>query len=158
MINDLASANILVFELAGRRYALREEAVVEVTAAVSAFPLPKAPPIVEGVINLRGVVVPVLDLRARFGLAPKAVEPDDHLIIARAGGRRVAVRADRAVGLAAIPDGGITPPAEVSAGTEFVAGIVKLPDGLVLIHDLSSFLSQAEAARLDDALPGSAAR
>lgn len=147
----MGTVTILVFTVDGGRYALRQEAVVEVAAAVSASPLPKAPAIVEGVINVRGVVVPVLDLRARFGLPAKATEPSDHLIIARAAGRLVAVRADRALGLAEVPDAEITPPERVSAGTEFVAGIARLPDGLVLIHDLVSFLTEAEGLALDAA-------
>jgi purine-binding chemotaxis protein CheW len=59
---------VLVFEVAGRRYGLPADDVQELLRAVSIVPLPRAPAVVEGVINLRGKVVPVLDVRGRFRL------------------------------------------------------------------------------------------
>ena len=83
--------DVLVFEISGLRYALPTSDVSELARAVTIVPLPKGPPIVEGIINVRGRIVPVLDIRSRFRLPPKAVSPTDHLILAHAGQRLVAL-------------------------------------------------------------------
>jgi purine-binding chemotaxis protein CheW len=124
---------------------------------VAIAPLPKAPPIVEGVINLRGTLVPVLDLRQRFGLPSVPVAPEQHLVIARTGHRVVALRVDRALGFVDVEERAIVPPERVAPGAEHVAGIAKLPDGLLVIHDLDRFLSLEEARQVDAAIGDAAA-
>lgn len=146
------TAGLVLFEAYGWRYAVPVESVVEVLRALTITPLPHAPPIVEGVINLRSAIVPVLDLRARFRLPGKRLEHTDHLIVARAGERLVAIRADRALDLVFLPVEAIQDLAPVLAGTRYVSGVARLPDGLVLIHDLSTFLSEAESEELAEAI------
>lgn len=155
-----APREILVFEVSGRRYGLRAADVVEVARAVEVASLPAAPAIVEGLIDARGRLVPVLDIRARFGLPPRPVVPSDHLVIVRAGSRTVAVRADRAVALVPVDEAAMASGREVRdivPGSRYVAGVARLPDGLVLIHDLGTFLTQAEEAALDAAVRAASA-
>ena len=76
---------IVVFEVGGQQYGLPASDVRELQRAATLTPLPRAPAIVEGVVNLRGAVVPVLDIRSRFRLPPKPMEPTDHFVVARAG-------------------------------------------------------------------------
>jgi purine-binding chemotaxis protein CheW len=144
---------VLVFEVAGRHYGLPARSVREVVRAVTVVPLPRAPAIVEGVVNLRGRLVPVLDLRARFRLPAKAVEPTDHLVVAWAGSRPAALRVDRAIDLVTLAREALEQAEQVVPGAGYVAWVAKLLDRLVLIHDLDTFLSAAEAAGLDEALP-----
>ncbi len=148
---------VLVFEVAGQRYGLAAADVQELVRAVSIVPLPKAPAIIEGVINLRGTVVPVLDIRTRFQLPSKAVEPTDHFIVAWAEERLVALRVDRATDLVQLDVTDVEDAKGVVPGVEYVAWMAKLPDDLVLIHDLRTFLSRAESAVLQEALPVSEA-
>lgn len=143
---------ILVFEAGGRRFALPSRDVAELLRAVTIVPLPKAPAIVEGVINVRGTLVPVLDIRSRFRLPPSAIEHTDHLIVARAGQRLVALRVQRALDLVRIEPSDIEDAKKIVPGAEYVAGVAKLADGLVLIHDLQTFLSEAESAALGESL------
>lgn len=89
----------LVFEVGGRRYGLAAFEVVELVRVVAVVPLPAAPGWVEGVVNLRGRVVPVLDLRDRLGLPAKGVELSDQLLVARGREFPVALRIDRALDL-----------------------------------------------------------
>ncbi len=96
---DQRRPEILVFEVDGRRYGLPAAEVRELARAVTIVPLPSPTALVEGIIDVRGEAVPVLDLRARLGLPARGVEPSDHLIIARAAGRTVALRVDRALEL-----------------------------------------------------------
>jgi len=141
---------VLVFQLSGQRYGVCVADVRELLRAVTFAPLPKAPAFVEGVINRRGALVPVLDIRTRFRLPARAPAVSDHLVVAAAGDRLVALRVDRAVDLIPVDPELIESPSRVVPGTAFVAGVAKLPDGLVLIHDVHTFLSQAEADALAD--------
>jgi purine-binding chemotaxis protein CheW len=140
--------DVLVFEIDGRRFGVAAADVREVCRAVAVVPFPKAPPIVEGVVNVRGTAAPVLDIRARFGLAARPLHIADHLILAYAGRRLVGLRVDRAVDLVRIDSRNIDDARSITPAAGYVAGVAKLPDGLILIHDLSTFLSQAESEAL----------
>jgi purine-binding chemotaxis protein CheW len=144
---------VLIFELGGQRFGLPVADVQELLRAVTIVPLPKAPAVVEGVINLRGRIVPVLDVRQRFRLPPRALDPGDHLIVARTGERLVALRVDRALDLVALAPDAVEEAKGAVPGVEYVAWVAKLPNNLVLIHDLRTFLSRAESAALAGALP-----
>jgi purine-binding chemotaxis protein CheW len=143
---------VLLFTLEAQRYALPLEDVRELVRAVRLTPLPRAPAVVEGLLNLRGELLPVLDVRRRFRLPARRLSPSDHLIVAQAGARRFALRVDRAEGLLALEPGQLDPSPRELPGVGYVAGALKLPDGLVLLHDLRTFLSQAEALELEEAL------
>ena len=151
------STQLLSFEVGNHRFALPAELVREVARAVAIAALPKAPPIVEGIINFRGTLVPVLDIRQRFGLPPAPLAPEQHLIIAHAGNRLIALRVDRALDLVVVDEDVIESAALVAPGIEYVAGIAKVADGLLVIHDLETFLSFEEAGQVDDAVVGSMA-
>jgi purine-binding chemotaxis protein CheW len=149
--------DLLVFALGPHRFGLPAEVVVEVVRVVASTPLPGAPATVEGVINVRGTIVPVLDVRARFGLPAADVDPDQHLILARAGPRVVALRVDRALALQAISDDAVVPVERMAPGTPLVSGVARLPDGVLVIHDIERFLSFEERERLDVALAAESA-
>ena len=148
----VSSHEVVVFEVAGQRYGLPAAHVCELVRAVAITPLPHAPPVVEGVINVRGRVLPVLDVRARFRLPAKPLELSDHFIVVSAGPRRVVLHVDRATDLALLDEASIQAPETLGPSATYVAGVVKLDDGLMLIHDAATFLSAAEAASLDEAL------
>jgi purine-binding chemotaxis protein CheW len=138
-------AQFLTFLLGGQRFGVRADDVVEIVRAVRVDRLPKAPPVIEGVIDVRGAVVPVLDIRSRFRLAAKRIAPADHFIIARAKRRLVCIRADRAMDIVTLAENDIADIGGVAPTSEYLAGVGKVADGLVLIHDLATFLSEAEA-------------
>jgi purine-binding chemotaxis protein CheW len=95
--------------------------------------------------------VPVLDIRRRFGLAPRPVAHTDYLVLAHPEGRQVALRVDQVHDLVTVRQEDLLAASAVPE-LEFVAGVARLPDGLVLIHDLCTFLSAPEAAEIDQAL------
>ena len=143
---------VLLFTLEQQRYALPLEDVRELVRAVRLTPLPRAPAVVEGLFSLRGELLPVLDMRRRFRLPARALRPSDHFIIAQVDARAVALRVDRAEGLLALEPGLLDATPRMLPGVGYVAGALKLPDGLVLLHDLRTFLSAAEAMQLETAL------
>lgn len=142
----------LVFTLDGRRYGVRAEHVSEVQRMVATVPLPGAPDVVVGVFELRGRSVPIVDVRRRLGLPTRAPRPADHLVIARVGTRTVALRVDEATGLQDFDPDRIDATAGGLPGVHHVAGAAGDEHGLVLLHDLATFLSLDEEQRLETAM------
>lgn len=151
-MNGPSQSKIVLFEVARQRFAALLSDVVEVLRAVTITRLPKAPAVIEGIINLRGAVIPVLDIRARFGLPERAVEPTDQLVIVRAGGRVAALHVDRTIDLVRLDRNTIQDAKDILPDPAHIAGVAKLRDGLVLIYDLQAFLTEAETDEFDRAL------
>jgi purine-binding chemotaxis protein CheW len=143
---------LVVFALEDQRYALYLSAVERIVRAVEMTPLPKAPEIVIGVINLQGRIIPVFNIRRRFHLPEREIELSDQLIIANAARRTVALVVDTVDGVIERLSEEVTPADQVLPRIEYVEGIVKLENGLVLIHDLDKFLSIDEETKLDEAV------
>ena len=151
---EAAGATVLAFRVAGERYGLGLDEIVQVVAMVAVSPLPGAPEVVLGVMNYRGRVIPVLDLRRRLGLVPLGYGTDACLVVARAGSRVVAIVADEVIDVARLDVGKVSALTTVFPGDAAVSGLVALADGLLLIVDLEAFLTVDEARRLDEALDG----
>jgi len=147
------SEDLVIFGLDQHSYALRISVVQQILRMVEITPLPRAPAIVQGIINVRGSIVPVLRMRERFGLSPRASRLNDHLILARTSRRLVALAVDRVLGVTTRDAKEMTHPERILAGLDYVEGVVKLEDGLAFIHDLDTFLSLDEEIALDEALP-----
>lgn len=109
---------------------------------VSWLPVPGMPKFVDGVIDVRGELVPVVDLAARLGVPPRPPSIDDHLVVVRAAGRLVALRVERADEVVALRDESVSPVPTVASA--HVAGVARLSDGLFLVTDLDRFLSEDE--------------
>ena len=146
------AAQLMVFRLGEQRYAVSLSAVQRIVAAVEVTCLPSAPAVVLGVINVSGHVIPVFNMRRRFRLPEREVCPADQFLIAHTARRTVALVVDEAQSVMECPAAEIIETAPLVAGSGQIQGVLKLPDGLVLIHDLEKFLSAAEAQTLDDAL------
>jgi purine-binding chemotaxis protein CheW len=143
---------LLVFILDEQRYALSLAAVERVVRMVDITPLPKAPEMVLGVVNLQGRVVPLFNIRQRFGVPERELNLSDQLIIAHTSRRTVALVADAVSGLIERPEEEIIRAEKILPGMEYVEGVVKLEDGMILIHDLDQFLSLQEENALDKAM------
>src|SRR5579872_3597119 len=90
---------LIVFNLDGQKFALRLAVVERIEQMVEITPLPKMPEHVLGVVNRKGQIVPVFNLRRRFRLPERDVDPRDHLIFARTTHRPVALAVDAAGGV-----------------------------------------------------------
>lgn len=143
---------VVVFAVDSASCAVPLEATERALHMVAVSPLPGAPPILAGVINLHGSVVPVVDLRRRLGSAPRAYGLDAHLLLVKSPRRRLALSADQVLGVRTIPGDSVVPSRLVAPGLGAVAGIAALPDGLLFIHDLEAVLSGEDEERLDRAL------
>jgi purine-binding chemotaxis protein CheW len=143
---------LLIFTIDSARYAIAAETVLEMVRAVAVTTLPGAPVAVAGIINVRGAVVPVFDMRLRLARPPRRVAPEDHFVLVRATGRTVALHVDAILELTDVDTSAITEASATLPSTNYIGGVAPLPDGLVLIHDVDTFLSAVEAETLDTAL------
>ncbi len=143
---------LIAFALDERYYALRVSSVERVIRAVDVVPLPAAPEIVSGVIDIGGRIIPVIDIRRRFRLPEHEIDPDDEMIVANTSKRSVVLIVDSISGVIEPPNESIVPANQVLPEMEYVDGVVRYEGGLILIHDLDTFLSLDEERRLDDAI------
>lgn len=149
---------LVIFTLDEQRYALYLSAVERIVRAVEITPLPQAPEIVLGIINVQGRVIPVLNIRRRFRRPQRDLNLPDHLILARTRQRAVALVVDTVSEVRQSPEVDRVSAAEIVPGLEYVTGIAKLPDGMILIHDLEKFLSLEEAKSLEEAMASAGGR
>lgn len=141
------AVHALAFTLDGARYAVPIERVVEVLPRVRVTPLPGAPSHVAGVIVHRGAVRAVVDLRARLGHPARAPSLDDHLIVARAARRTVALLVDRATEPCALAlDAGL------AVRADHVLGVAPAGGDVVVLEDLDAVLSLDDDRDVDRAL------
>jgi purine-binding chemotaxis protein CheW len=143
---------LVVFGLDAQRYALPLASVERIVRAVEITRLPDAPAIVLGAINVAGRVLPVLNLRRRFGLPEREIEEADQFLIAHTARGTVVLVVDEALGMLECLATEIIQPTQIAPGLDHLQGVVRLEDGLVLIQDLEKFLSLDEARALDKAI------
>lgn len=119
---------------------------------VAITPLPKAPDIVLGVVNIQGRLIAVINMRRRFCLPEREIILTDQLVVAHTARRPVALVADAVLGVIACSAQELIAAEHIVPGVEYLTGLIKLEDGLILIHDLDKFLSLEEEDLLDHAL------
>ncbi len=146
------SNQYVVFSLDGQRYALYLSSVERVIRVVEMTSLPKAPDIVLGIVNVEGQIIPVVNIRKRFRLPERELNLSDVLIIAQIPRWIVALVADDISGVIEGSGQDVTEAKEILPRMEYVKGVVKLKDGLILVNDLENFLSLEEEKALDDVM------
>jgi len=139
---------ILVFTLDEPRYAINLAAVERVVRAVAITPLPKVPQVVQGVINVQGQIVPVVDIRKRLNLPTRELRPDDQFILARSSRRRVALVVDAVVGVRALAEQDLVSAAQALPYAAYIHSVARVDDRLILICNLDQFLSPMEERML----------
>lgn len=143
----------LVFALGTTDYAVEVERVRTIIGLLPITRVPQLPDSVRGVINLRGQVVPVVDLRIRFGL-----EAVDHgsrtcIVVLQAAGSEFGVVVDRVIEVASIAAEAVEPPPQLGADpdTEYLLGVARHGERVRLLLDVDRALSRAELAALASA-------
>ena len=149
----LDTRQIVVFQLHDQRYALDLEVVERLVRIVEITSLPKAPDIVLGMIDVAGRVIPVVDIRRRFGLPARGTTLSDQIIIARTSKRSVGLVVESTLGIREVSAFNLIGAEEILPKIEYIKGVVRLSDGIVLIHDLESFLSLEEERAMEDSMP-----
>ena len=143
----------LVFLLDDQRYALHLSAIDRVVRMVHITPISSAPDILLGIVNLEGLVIPVMDVRQRFNLPERENSLSDRLIFARTQRRSVALIADTVTGVIECSEHSLISAERILPELAHVEGVIKFEDGMILIHNLDKFLSLERSKfppRLDD--------
>ena len=155
-----ALQQVLCFALAGEAYALPILKVREIQAQATITRIPKAPPYMPGVINLRGAIVPILELRHRFSLGAAPEDTRPVIVIVEVQGRTVGIRVDSVSDVLDLDPGSIRPAPELGTqtalGREFIAGLATLPgasgtDSMLILLDLDRLLTDNELVALESA-------
>ena len=133
----------VLFELAGATYALRSDDVVQLEMVGTPTPVPNAPDFVDGVVSVRGQVIPAVSLRARFGFPRAAADLRSRLIVVRTQGRTVGLVVDSAREFATIPPDAIRPLPEGIGGLSgaYLRGVAQRDERLMLIVDVPELLA-----------------
>lgn len=149
--------SVLRFDLGSHPFALLLADVQELLRAVAVTPLPDAPASVLGVIDLRGDLVPVYDLRPRLGLPSAPVRTTDVFVVVGLMRRLVVLKVDRVEGIEEVTPAGVEALGLRFTPSALVAGVVPLVDGTRVLYDLDGFLTELEQTQLETALASSLA-
>jgi purine-binding chemotaxis protein CheW len=141
-----------MFSLDAGRYAVPLGAVERVVRAVQVTSLPQAPDIVLGVIDVAGRVLPVFDVRQRFGMPKREIDPADKFLIAHTSKRAVVLAVDAVLDVFEQPAAAMIDAGNFAPGLVHIRGVIPIADDLVLISDLEAFLSMDEVLSLDAAM------
>ncbi|HEY3699512.1 MAG TPA: chemotaxis protein CheW [Spongiibacteraceae bacterium] len=151
-MDGTAGGRVVIFELDTQRFALPLAIVTRVERAIAITILPEAPAVIAGVINVRGVLLPVISLRRRLLLPERTLSLSDQLIVARGSRRIYALLVDAVLDVADYAAADFVAAQTLSAGGDSFHGALRLPDGIVLIHDIDRFLSLEDERALAQAL------
>lgn len=141
---------LVTFSIGEEEFGVNILKVQEIIRTMEITKVPRAPDFVEGVINLRGKVIPIIDLRRRFGLAPRGHDKNTRIIVIEINNIIVGFVVDAVSEVLRIPASTVEPPPPVVAGVEsdYVSGVGKLQDRLLIMLDLDKLLSSEDMEAL----------
>lgn len=134
--------HLVTFQLGREEYGVEIASVQEIIRATDITPVPGAPTHVRGVINLRGKIIPVVDLRRRFALAAVEASESQRIIVVELGEKRIGMLVDGVSQVIKVPAGVVEemPEEATSVDENFIKGVGKLENRLVIILDLNRSL------------------
>ncbi|MFH0785054.1 MAG: chemotaxis protein CheW [Pseudomonadota bacterium] len=140
--------HLLLFTLSDMHCALPLAEIERILRVVEINPIPKAPEILIGLINVQGRIIPVLNLRRQFRLPASEVTLNDQLIIARSTNGSAALLVDNVIGVREYSEQEIIGGDELFPGIESLEGVAKLKDGIIYIYHLDSLFSVEHATEI----------
>ena len=145
-----ASTQLISFAIGDDQYGVDIMAVREIKGWTAITHLPKQPDYVRGVLNLRGVIVPIIDLRCRFGQGQTEATAMHIVIIVQIGARQVGLLADRVLDIVSQDASQIQPVPKIAQGSriEFLAGLVTVDGAMIALIDLPNLLNSRQEAGL----------
>jgi len=149
---DVDLLQLVTFKIGEEEFGVDILRVQEIIRIMEITRVPKAPHFVEGVINLRGRVIPIIDLRKRFGLTAREHDKDTRIIVIEINKMIVGFVVDAVHEVLRIPADTVEPPPPAVMGgvdSEYIKGVGKLDDRLLILLDLDRLLSQEEQMELE---------
>jgi purine-binding chemotaxis protein CheW len=148
---------VTVFNVGEEEYAVDILRVRAIERLSEVTRVPQAPPFVEGVINLRGKIVPVVDLRRRMGLEPKPADKSAKIVVVECGDEPVGLRVDGVREVLRIPRSQTEPPPDLATqDVDYIERLAKLDGRLIMILNVDRILCPAERAGLAGVMEKSA--
>ena len=144
---------VIVFSLVHEQYGVEVDKVQSIERMLPLTRVPKTPAFVKGVVNLRGVVVPVIDLRGRFGLPEIEYTDDSRLIMVKVKDLEVGMIVDSANDVIDVDSEKVEEPPEVVGGirAKYLRGVAKKDDGsLLVLLNLEEVLNKSEIIQLEE--------
>lgn len=137
---------LVSFKIGSEEFGVDILKVQEINRMVDITKVPQAPNYVEGVINLRGKVIPIVDLRKRFSLEVKEYDKNTRIVVVDIGGNIMGMVVDSVSEVLRLPFNTIEPPPEIVTGinSEYIRGVAKLEDRLLIFLDLSKVINVDE--------------
>ncbi len=145
-----ATSKFVGFTLGKEEYAVDILKVKEIKLMIAITRVPKAPSFVEGVINLRGEIIPIIDLRKKLSLPVSPQTEDSRIIVVELEERLVGIIVDSVSEVLELPDDKISPPPPIIAGieAEYLRGVGRLGERLLILLDLDRILTMQEISEL----------
>jgi purine-binding chemotaxis protein CheW len=140
---------IVVFSMGRELFGVSIEEVHEIVRVPEITAVPDAPPFLEGMINLRGKILPVIDLRRRLRLAEAQRDKHTRVLIAEEGGRLVGLLVDAVAEVLRVPEGALEPPPEMisSIGVDYLSAVAKADGRLISLLDFRKVLGRDDLRR-----------
>ena len=142
---------LVTFHIGDEEFGVEILKVQEIIRMMGITRVPRAPDFVEGVINLRGKVIPIIDLRKRFGMAAQEHDKHTRIIVIEINKVIVGFVVDSVSEVLRIPANTVEPPPAIISGieSEYISGVGKLADRLLILLDLDRLLSRGEQNMLE---------
>lgn len=150
--NDI-TMQVVTFNLVGEDFALPILDVREIIRMTEITPVPHAPNFVEGVINLRGQIIPVVDLRKRFNLGQQEIHEDSRIMVLEVGENILGVIVDAVSEVLRIGESEVQPPPGIVAngiGAEYLKGICYVNDGMLILININRVFSAEEIGAMTE--------
>lgn len=141
---------VVTFALGSEEYGVDIAQVQEINRMVTITHVPRAPQFMEGVINLRGQLIPIIDLRTRFGMERTEHTKNTRIVVTDIGSKRIGMVVDSVSEVLHIPVEQIEDAPDLVAGvdTEYIRGVGKMGDRLIIMLDLARVISGSEKSEL----------
>ncbi|GAC1544779.1 MAG: chemotaxis protein CheW [Candidatus Velthaea sp.] len=149
--HSVQTLQVVSFALGSEEYGVDIAQVQEINRMVAITHVPRAPHFMEGVINLRGQLIPIIDLRTRFGMPRAEHTKNTRIVVTEIGSKRVGMVVDSVSEVLRIPVDQIEDAPDMIAAveTEYIRGVGKIADRLIIMLDLARIISGAEKRDLD---------
>jgi purine-binding chemotaxis protein CheW len=144
---------LVSFNIGQEEFGLGIQSIQEINRMVDITRVPNSPEFVDGVINLRGKVIPIINLRKRFGFPPRESDRNTRIIVVELSGMVVGFIVDSVSEVLRIPKNITEPPPAIVAGigSEYITAVAKLENRLLILLDLERILLEKEKQQLDSA-------
>jgi purine-binding chemotaxis protein CheW len=147
------STQVVSFKLGPEEYGVDIAQVQEINRMVAVTNVPRAPVFMEGVINLRGQLIPIIDLRTRFGMPRAEHTKNTRIVVTEISSKRVGMVVDSVSEVLRLPLDAIEPAPDMITGvdTEYIRGVGKIDDRLIILLDLAKIVTGSEKRELETA-------